>query len=152
MDKLERWLKKRNGEICWNSKGKNEVVLLPHSKNIKVFIDRRAEYQVKLVTLLHECGHVECYLRRRKNKFKNIDGISYSAYFSANGRMKNGHSRALAILQDEMAAWERGENIARSMKIRFSRKVFEKDRCSSLKTYLSTFVRKTNRKKKKRSR
>ena len=134
MQKLNMWLKKRDVVLKWITSNREQVIFNP--KGIEVFIDKRANYQVRLATLLHECGHVDCYLERCKNKRKNIDGLSHSEYFSLSGRMKKYRIRTLAILQDEIAAWDRGEKLARNLKIRFSRKIFERERSMSLWTYL----------------
>lgn len=136
MEKLQNWLKRHGALLKWNSKSKNEVSFEPLTSTIHVFIDERLQYQEKLCTMLHECGHVVCYLRRQMRKRKRIDGCSYIEYFNSTNRMHQGRKRKLAILQDEIAAWDRGEELAARMKIRYSRATLERMRSRSLWTYM----------------
>ena len=100
-------------------------------------LSSRGTYHSRLSTLLHECGHVIVWLRRRRNKTKRVYGASFCEWMEGKGRCRARTKReALAILQEEMAAWDLGEKLARRLKVRLSLTKFESERTRAVLSYL----------------
>lgn len=106
-------------------------------KRSHMHLSSQGSYQSRLATLLHECGHVIVWQRRRRDKTRRVCGASFHEWMQAKGRCRVRTKRvALATLQEEMAAWDLGEKLARRLKVRFSLAHFERERTRALLTYV----------------
>ena len=101
-----------------------------------VTIDARLSSPALLATLLHECGHVCIFLHRRRRPKARVAGATWSESWKNRGRCSpRARVGRLAELQEEMEAWDRGEALARRLRLRISRRVYERVRLSCLMTY-----------------
>jgi hypothetical protein len=136
MQTVKTWLTAQRCGLTVASTPRNEVVF-ELGKKTHVYVSNRGTYACRLATLLHECGHVIIWQRRRRRKSARVFGASFAEWMYNRGRCRARTRRAaLATLQEEMAAWELGEQLARRLNIRFSVKTFEKVRTRAVCTYL----------------
>lgn len=136
MQKVKDWLAAHHCRLTVSSAKRNEA-LFQEGERCQVHLCSGGTYEIRLATLLHECGHVIVWLRRRRDKTKRVYGSSYREWMGAKGRCRGRTRRAeLATLQEEMAAWDLGERLARRLKVRVSAAKFERVRARALLTYL----------------
>ena len=103
-----------------------------------VRIDGRHPYQLKLSSLIHECGHVDIFLRRARRPRERISGRTLLEFSMNVGRSRcSARSSRLATLQEELDAWDAGERLVKQLAVRYKRGIFEKDRVQSLMTYVT---------------
>jgi len=134
MEKLRAWLKRRGFGLEVVGGCPDEVDL----RTKTVHIDGRHAYQLKLSSLIHECGHVEIFLRRARRPRERICGRTLAEHILEVGRGRTvARASRLALLQEEMDAWEAGERLGKRLAVRYHRSVLEKDRVKSLMTYVA---------------
>jgi len=134
MDRLRSWLSRRGFRVLQERGARDEVELLSRT----VTLDAAAPYQKKLAALIHECGHVRIFMSRLRKPTTRVCGASLREDLLAKGRCdRRGRSARLSLLQEEMEAWESGERLARSLGVRYTRRVLEKNRTWALMTYVS---------------
>lgn len=136
MNAIRQWLRRNSSELHYSSTVADEVQFQGlRSKASSVTINRRQSYQTRLVSALHECGHVLIHARRRNDKKRRVAGCSFNEFWHGRGRRKHAVRLKLSTLQEEIAAWDQGEVLARRLGIRYTRKVFERCRARALLTY-----------------
>jgi hypothetical protein len=140
MEKLKTWLAKRSASLSACPGGRDEVSFLGGSHNrfkVTVSINSKLSYQTRLAVLLHECGHVAIYRKRRRHPTRRVHGCTFREWWNSCGRLKKGtRVRTISTLDEEIAAWELGEELGRRLKIRLARKSFERCRIKCLLTYV----------------
>ena len=106
------------------------------SRTVRINAD--SSYQVKLSSLIHECGHVRIFLSRVRRPDHRICGSTLAEQCLLVGRREpRARSSRISMLQEEMDAWENGESLAKSLSVRYNRGVLEKDRVKALMTYVN---------------
>lgn len=66
-----------------------------------------------------------------------MHGCTFQEWWEDRGRFKKGtKARTLSTLDEEIAAWELGEQLGRRLGIRLARKLFERCRVKCLLTYV----------------
>ena len=134
MEKMRQWLRKRGFTLNVSEKAEDCVDFASRS----VVINRESSYQIKLSSLIHECGHVRIFLSRVRNPYNRICGSTLSEQcFLVGRREPRGRSSRISMLQEELDAWESGESLARSLAVRYNKKLLEKDRVTALMTYVN---------------
>lgn len=137
MNVLEDWLESHSSSLhC--APGVQDHVEFDgeNSRASTVSLNCKASYGVRLATLLHECGHIIIFFRRRRNKTKRIFGCSHHEWWSRKGRCRRRtKSLKLSTLEEEIGAWELGERLGKRLGVRFSRKTLERVRTRALLTY-----------------
>ncbi len=134
MDKMRIWLKRQGFGLEVAPGCRDEVDF--GAKTVR--IDGRHSYQIKLASLIHECGHVDIFKKRLRSPKERICGGTLAEHFMDVGR-GNPAARAsrLATLQEEMEAWDAGQRLVKRLAVRYKRSVFEKDRVRCLMTYVA---------------
>lgn len=133
MEKLRCWLARRGFALQSRRGLPDEVDLLERV----VTINAASGYQARLAALLHECGHVRIFLSRMRRPNKRVFGVSLVEDLGCSGRCdRRGRRARLALLQEEIAAWDSGEQLAGQLQVRFARGKLEKLRQESLMTYV----------------
>lgn len=137
MNALRNWLDMRSfALICRHGVVDHVCFCGNGAKKGIVAINAAQSYQSKLSAILHECGHIIIFQRRRRNPRKRICGASYSDWYLGNGSLKRGTKRQkLNTLYEEVCAWELGEVLSRKLNIRINKKVFERSKTRALLTY-----------------
>jgi hypothetical protein len=134
MDKMRQWLGKRGFRLEMSMNADDCVDFA--SRTVK--INAKSPYQVKLSTLIHECGHVRIFLSRVRRPDRRICGSTLAEQCLLVGRREpRARSSRISTLQEEMDAWENGESLAKSLSVRYNRSVLEKDRVKALMTYVN---------------
>ena len=134
MNVLEEWLNARGFEFRCERKVDDCVIFDPVRV---VVINRNLSYHLRLVSLLHECGHVAIFVRRRRAGPRRVAGVSRREFEKDTGRCrKRSIARKIATIQEEIAAWDWGQKMAARLGIRYSRAVFERERARCLMTYV----------------
>lgn len=133
MEKLRAWLMRRKFALQLERGLTDEVDLLARV----VSINASNCYQTRLATLMHECGHVQIFLSRIRSPKLRLCGCSLLEDFGSVGRCdRRGRAARLSLLQEEIQAWDLGEDLAKRLSLRFTRKHLEKVRVSALMTYV----------------
>ena len=133
MEKLRLWLEHRGFELEQTRGAPDEVELLSRV----VTINASAPYQKRVAALIHECGHVRIFLRRLRRPGARVCGVSLREDLLGKGRCDHrGRSSRICLLQEEMEAWDSGEQLAKALGVRYERRGLEKTRTSSLMTYV----------------
>jgi hypothetical protein len=95
--------------------------------------------RTRLCTLLHEAGHVLIYRSRLRRPQNLVHGRRLAdmnvVYKKATKQQK------LQIMDEEIAAWERGWKLGRRLKLRVARGVFDTHQTRSLMTYVRWVVK-----------
>jgi len=132
MEKLSLWLRRR-GFRLEREAGADDCVCFATAR---VLINSKAAPASQLSVLLHECGHVDVLQHRLKNRRVRVAGATLGQW----GRTSNTRSRQnlgvrISVVTEEIEAWDRGEAIAKRLKIRYNRKTFKNVRTRALMTY-----------------
>lgn len=136
MEVMRRWLKAR-GFALQIKDSVADCVIFDSAAGHVVQINKRLSYPVKVATLMHECGHVSIFMSRTRNQSLRIAGANFREFFLEVGRMSlRGRASRLCVLEEEIAAWQRGEDLAKRLGVRFSRGAFERTRTLCLMTYV----------------
>ena len=134
MDKMRSWLERQGFGLEVAHGCRDEVDF--STKTVR--IDGRHPYQLKLSSLIHECGHVDIFLRRVRRPQERIAGNTLAEHFLDVGRgCPAARASRLSTLQEEMDAWEAGQRLVKRLNVRYKRSIFEKDRVRSLMTYVA---------------
>ena len=138
MKKLSAWLKRKGFKIRFRPGSSDEVNWKPKF----VQINSRTTKTTQVAVCLHECGHVlinESRLKQSKQKKqRKIAGASYQEDEMSKGRMsRNTYTRKIAIITEEIEAWERGWNLSKRLGLKISRKKYENVRIKALMTYVN---------------
>ena len=149
MEKLKTWIKRRGYTLVLEP-GVDDRVECEDVK--KVHLNSRQGKNSLLSLFLHECGHILIYEARSKQtsvKARPIAGCNRRDYLSNKRRYgKNTCKRKVAIVTEEIEAWERGWELGRRLSIRLSKQKFENVRIKALMTYMRwSAVRNKKRKK-----
>ena len=141
MNCLQKWLASKHFKML-ALPGVQDMAIFSPAK--VVILNKHSKPQVQLVTLLHECGHVCIYQCRIRRKKRRIAGCSYREWMAEKGRMKRGTCKeALAVLEEEIEAWERGAKLAKRLGISYPKAVMERERVRALMTYTRISKKKT---------
>jgi hypothetical protein len=136
MDKVEDWLEKKGYSLSVEPDAKDEVHFEP---TLCVFINSNQSRESKLHTALHECGHIlirKSRMRCGHKGRKRCTGISAVEEQKGIGRYKKSTTRRrMAVMTEEIEAWERGLTLARRLCIKVNKKRFENARIRALMTY-----------------
>jgi hypothetical protein len=106
--KIKHWLHKQGFALDIGYKQQNEVCF----ETKVVSINSRLSLGSQVVTLLHECGHILIFNRRRRNPSKRIAGATLHKW------IKHGYSKFVPTLMEEIEAWERGLTLASRIRVR----------------------------------
>ena len=138
MNALTAWLKSQSASLEATPGATDEVTFTGNKKcRVHVTINSRCSYQTRLAVLLHECGHVAIYRKRRRSPMKRIHGCTFRDWWQGSGRyLRGSRAKKLSILDEELAAWEIGAKLAKRLKVRYSHRAFEKCRVACLMTYV----------------
>jgi len=131
---MRQWLRKRGFSLEVAKNAEDSVDF--EAKTVR--INAQNAYQVRLSSLIHECGHVRIFLSRLRRPDRRICGSTLAEQCLLVGRREpRARSSRISTLQEEMDAWENGESLAKSLSVRYNRRVLEKDRVRALMTYVT---------------
>jgi hypothetical protein len=134
MERMRRWLEKNRFGLEV-SEGADDCV---DFSTRMVRINSDSPYQIRISSLIHECGHVRIFMSRMRNPENRICGSTLSEQCLLVGRREpRARSSRISLLQEEMDAWEQGERLAKSLSVRYNRGVLERDRVRALMTYVN---------------
>lgn len=134
MERVRAWLAQRGFDLTVK-KGADSQVEFFDGRG--VLIDGRLSPPARLATLLHECGHVSIFLARRRSKRTRVAGATWGEFLLSYGRCKPGVSVGrVSEVQEELEAWDRGEALARRLRVRLARPVFERVRTRCMMSYV----------------
>lgn len=106
------------------------------TKQIRIFSGHSNER--KFYLLLHEIGHVILFDKNRTYK----NGVAYGQYnFS-----RNSTTYKINFLEEEIEAWKKGRELARRMKLKVTKRNFEKIKSISLASYIKLLFKEKNEK------
>jgi len=132
MEKLRAWLKRRGFGLEVQA-GAEDCVCF---QSAMVSINSRLTPQSRLAALLHECGHVDVLHKRLKNRRKPVAGATLRQWGSTVNPEGMRRMRVrINVVTEEIEAWDRGEAIAKRLKIRYNKKSFDRARTRALMTY-----------------
>jgi hypothetical protein len=133
MEKIRKWLTQNGFSLNLRFRGEDEVCFTTRS----VTINSASRSWTKINSLLHECGHIAIWKCRRKNSRKKVSGstLGSSDRIMTSSATKLNKTDRLALVTEEIEAWERGEKLAKRLKIRYSLARFRADRTRALMTY-----------------
>lgn len=133
MEKLKKWLGRRGFEVELAPGARDSVDF----EEKTVTINSRCSYQIRLASLIHECGHVGIFASRLRAPQARVCGSTLGEALESKGRGDlRGRASRISLLHEEIEAWEVGESLARRLKVRYVRKVLEKDRVRALMSYI----------------
>lgn len=126
------WLRRRGFRLKCEA-GADDCVCFATAR---VLINSKATPASQLSALLHECGHVDVLQHRLKNRRVRVAGATLGQW----GRTSNAKSQQklgvrISVVTEEIEAWDRGELIAKRLKIRYNRKTYKNVRTRALMTY-----------------
>lgn len=139
MDKLESWLQRRGFDLELEDGGDDSVCF----DTMNVLINSRLSPSSKLATLLHECGHIAVFQQRLKDRRARVAGSTFHQFVRTSSIRDSRLTRRSRIdtVTEEIEAWDRGEAIAKRLKIRYNKKLFANIRTKSLMTYFRWTVK-----------
>lgn len=134
MEKIKEWLQKKGFRLLATPRAEDMIDFAERS----VHINACDPYQVRLSSALHECGHLMIFLARCRKPRKTVSGSTLREQCFLKGRRKpRSRNFRIATLQEELDAWDKGLELASTLKIRLNKSVLEKDRLKCLMTYVS---------------
>src|ERR1017187_8187833 len=123
--KIEKWLNKNGWTLNWSQK--SEADSDGNVVNIHPLLGRK----YKLYTLLHETGHVIVY---KDNFLKNFKDVNIG------DNVDERHSKSLIFrykkIIEEISAWESGYKLALQLKIRISKRAYDKYAATCVHSYI----------------
>lgn len=136
MDKIEEWLEKKGYSLSVEPNLKDEV----HFEPVQcVFLNSKQSKESMVHTALHECGHIlirKSRMRNGPNGRKRCIGISAREEQKSIGRYKKSTKRRrMAVMTEEIEAWDRGLKLARRLCIKVNKTRFENSRIRALMSY-----------------
>ena len=134
MEKLRVWLRARR--VSLDVKRRGEDCFWYEASSGCVEVNGSAPRAERLHAALHECGHVQVWLGRRRHPNRRVAGCSLKELAADAGRWKpRSTRRRLATMEEELEAWTRGIRLARRLRIRVNGEAFEASRARALMTY-----------------
>lgn len=134
MDKMRQWLVKRRFKLDVREGAEDCVDF----SNRVVEINAERPYQVRLSSLIHECGHVRIFFSRLRNPEARVCGCTLKEQCLLVGRREQrARSSRISMLHEEIEAWESGMALAKTLSVRYNKSIVEKDRVKALMTYVS---------------
>jgi hypothetical protein len=132
MEKLTLWLRRRGFKLEREA-GADDCVCFDTAR---VLINSTASHETQLSALLHECGHVDVFQKRLKNRRARVAGATFGHWArTSNTKSRQALRVRISVVTEEIEAWDRGEVIAKRLKIRYNRKSFQNVRTRALMTY-----------------
>jgi len=148
MEKMRQWLAKRRFKLEVRKGAEDSVDF----SNRLVEIDARRPYQVRLSSLIHECGHVKIFFSRLRNPAARVCGCTLKEQcLSVGRREQRARSSRISTLHEELEAWESGMALAKTLSVRYNKRVVEKDRVKALMTYVLFTAQRMRMKKAERA-
>ena len=133
MNVLKQWLLGKGFETIEAIDVTNCVVF---GRTKTVFINNNSTRENRLISLLHEAGHVDIHMKRKRNRNRTISGISLNEQVKEIGRFtQKSKRRLIAVLTEEIDAWDKGWKIGRKLGIKISKRRYEIIRIRALMTY-----------------
>ena len=134
---IQSWIKKKGFKFI-SSPGLTDAVMFGVDC---VFINSQPCRDSKIATMLHECGHILIREARQRadeaGSITPVVGVTQREFESGTGRYTHKSKRkSVAVVTEEIEAWERGWNLGRRLKVRMSRKKYENTRIKALMTYM----------------
>ena len=142
MNALRVWLRKRSTNLSCTPTASDAVTFTSPSGIaggicVVVSINSKLAYNIRVAVLIHECGHVAIYHTRRRSPTRRVHGCTLGEWWNGRGRCRKGRlARNLSTLEEELAAWDVGDRLAKKLSVRFSRATFERLRTRCLLTYV----------------
>ena len=131
--KLQTWLQGRGFTVRFAHKCADEV---DFDRRL-VSINASSSASSRVSALLHECGHVLIWRSRCENHARRVCGRSLEERLLEKGRgRKRTSARRLAVLQEEVEAWDRGWALRGRLRVRANQKSYERIRSSCLTSYV----------------
>lgn len=125
------WAKKRGFKVDFRPCG-GEYGLCFYD-NREIIVDPRLSLETQLYVLLHECGHalIDSGQHLRLTWPRGYDAAE-------NGYSDKGYRHMLAIVVEEIEAWNRGKKLASRLKLDLNEKAFELIRDKLLKSHIQS--------------
>jgi hypothetical protein len=134
MEAVKTWLEERGFDLV-QEPGAPGCVIFGGVNT--VFVDKNGTREARLATMLHEAGHVSIRRSRARAKKKTVSGVCHWDMSAERGRYTpRSKKRKIAVLSEEIDAWERGWALGRSLNIKLSKKKYEAVRVRALMTYV----------------
>lgn len=99
----------------------------------QIIIDPRMALETQLYVLLHECGHA---LIDSSQQLQKDWPRGYSAV--ENGFVPRGYRHKIAVLAEEIEAWNRGHRLASRLNVSINEEAFNKIRDKLLKSHIES--------------
>ena len=126
------WLRRRGFKLEREA-GADDCVCFDSAR---VLINSKASRESQLSALLHECGHVDVLQKRLRNKRRRVAGATLGHWArTSNTKSRRALRVRINVVTEEIEAWDRGEDIARRLRIRYNKKTFQNVRTRALMTY-----------------
>lgn len=125
------WISKRGWNVIFERGGENGVV--PALRNVT--INTAMSKSTMLYSILHEAGHVSLF-----SKPGYIEKYSDGYIRLAQGKNTKSLLHRMDVLAEELAAWDEGEIIAKSLSIDLDQRGYKAERNRSMRTYASWVV------------
>lgn len=125
------WTKRRGYRVEFKPcKGQYGLCLY---KTRTIVVDPRLALETQLYVLLHECGHalIGDGLRLRKDWPRGYDAAE-------NGYPTKGHRHTIAVIVEEIEAWNRGRRLASRLNLVLNDEAFNKIRDKLLKSHIES--------------
>lgn len=139
--KLQAWLTRKGYELILKNNVDDWVTLPPWKKVVNV--NKNVKIEELTCTLLHECGHIMIYDTRKRNRKKRVYGGTFTEWNKDRGRFKKRTTNAIiAEIEEEIGAWDMGLELAKRLKIRINKTLYDKSRARALMTYFRSAAKK----------
>lgn len=153
LSRLRHWMSKRNIRLRLDADVQDSYIENCDTGSGEIRINTRQTREKQIVAALHECGHALVGASRRRQPRRRVAGSSHLEFVTGRGRWaRDTHRRHLAVINDEMEAWERGELLAKRLSIRVKSSLFEEERSKALVTYVIGAASRIVRAKRKKTR
>ena len=127
---LENWLREKGWTVKWYSTGEHIDAAILYNRTVT--ISKRQIPRHRYYSLLHECAHVDLLAGPQETRRGEPGGYLDLWYGEVNERTLR---HRVAVVFDEISAWERGITIASQLGLSVDLKLYRKFRDRNLKSY-----------------
>lgn len=125
ISRLESWLRSQGFTLCFS----NKAISYVDFEDMQVVVNSRYRPGSQLAQLAHECGHILI-------TDEEIDARFSKGYpLLGNSRYRHNLVHRITVVEEEVEAWKRGEDLLKSMNINYDKDVFAACKAKSLKSY-----------------
>lgn len=133
---VREWCRKRHIKVVMTQEVvKAEYEAKSEDNQASIYIPEKASDNIKLYSILHECGHH--LIGYKKSKWERYsEGYNISQYKEKRRTLRY----RVEVLDEELEAWNRGIKLAKRLKIYLNLEKFKRFRDHCIKSYANRTV------------